>query len=193
MLEAGGLPAVEVGERARELRHVAVPVPVDARELVVALAGEHVRQLELVGSHEVHAEALAAGEGAVAASRATRTRAATAGWALNDVTAVAASSARMALRPARGDHRDARCERGHRLVEELVNVRIAHSHRSSRGSSSLRTTKWRPSAGSGPRSERWCAPRLSSRARGGAGDQPGERERVAGELVEPLGGALEAA
>ena len=191
MLEAGGLPAVEVGERARELRHVAVPVPVDARELVVALAGEHVRQLELVGSHEVHAEALAAGEGAVAARvvRHGHEQRRRVGAERRPRSPPARRDGRP---PGRGDHRDARCERGHRLVEELVNVRIAHSHRSSRGSSLADDEVAAVQGGVGLRwSERWCAPRLSSRARGGAGDQPGERERVAGELVEPR--ALEAA
>src|SRR4051812_21963675 len=48
-LEQGAAAAAQVGERARDPRDAVVPVPLDARELVVAEAGEHVGERLLVG------------------------------------------------------------------------------------------------------------------------------------------------
>src|SRR5439155_12078605 len=66
-LEVDLAAAAQVRERSGQLRDVAVPTPFHPGELVVAPAGEHARELELVGAHQVNPEALARGQGQVAA------------------------------------------------------------------------------------------------------------------------------
>src|SRR5206468_2640553 len=104
---------------AGDAGHAVVPGPLDARELVVAAAGEDVCELLLVPREHVNAERVAVDERAVAAARVVDRYEHRRRLGAERRHGGRHQPARVAVLAPRRYDRDARDEAGHRLPEEL--------------------------------------------------------------------------